>query len=308
MAFKELNYLKAATYPALIFFEQFGRPLTLDEIFQFQSGGMQLNKDQILEALRKDSNLFSNNEYFCFSDNKNLILDFQKRQIISKTFWKRCEFFLPFINLLPFVEMVAVCNTLAFDSSYEDSDIDLFIVTTPGRIFTARTLVTILFNLLGVRRHGKKVSGRFCLSFFIARDGLNIQSIGLKEDIYLPFWIKTLKVVYGKPLFLEFIKDNSWINQYFASPVQLDESHLLSKPWFSFIGRALRFVLGGRFGDIVENKLSKINLRRYQKNMLNFNENSSIIVNDKILKYHNVDRRVEITKKFRARLESLLSK
>ena len=50
----------------------------------------------------------------------------------------KSTFFLPFIQTVPFIKMVAVCNTLGYDNAAKDSDIDLFIIAKRGRLFIVR--------------------------------------------------------------------------------------------------------------------------------------------------------------------------
>jgi hypothetical protein len=80
-----------------------------------------------------------------------------------------------------------------------DSDIDLFVVTSPRRLWTVRILMTLVFQLLGVRRYGKKIAGRLCLSFFSTTDGLDMSEIALDGgDPYLATWVKYLSPILDK--------------------------------------------------------------------------------------------------------------
>jgi hypothetical protein len=55
---------------------------------------------------------------------------------------------------------------------------------------------TAFFGLLGVRRHGNKVSGRFCLSFF-AVENADLGKIAIENDAYLYEWARRLVPVDG---------------------------------------------------------------------------------------------------------------
>lgn len=78
----------------------------------------------------------------------------------------------------------------------EDSDIDLFIETVPGMIWTGRVVATVFFSVLGIRRHGNKVKGRFCLSFFAA-EGADFGGLAIEDDAYLYEWARRLVAVDG---------------------------------------------------------------------------------------------------------------
>jgi len=116
---------------------------------------------------------------------------------LEKKMWKKARRYVRFLQIVPFVRMVSVCNNLAFSKVREGSDIDIFIIAKNGRLFLVRSFVTFLLQILGVRRHGKKISKRFCLSFFIDESVMDLSKIALENDIYLAFWIKILDKKYG---------------------------------------------------------------------------------------------------------------
>src|SRR3989338_8633583 len=63
----------------------------------------------------------------------------------------------------------------------DDSDIDLFIVARAGRLFIVRSFSILILHVLGVRLHGKKIKGRFCLSFFIDDTALDLSKIAISR-------------------------------------------------------------------------------------------------------------------------------
>ncbi|MBI4231920.1 hypothetical protein HY605_01695, partial [Candidatus Peregrinibacteria bacterium] len=115
--------------------------------------------------------------------------------MLEKKLWQRVNRYVKFLEWIPFLRMLAVCNNLAFDRVTAGSDIDLFIVAKKGRLFIVRTLVTGVLHVLGVRRHGDKVAGRFCLSFFVDDCALDLKKLAIERDIYLAFWIFSMKPV-----------------------------------------------------------------------------------------------------------------
>jgi len=52
------------------------------------------------------------------------------------------------IGVVPFVKAVVVINSTAYGNVHSESDIDLFIITTPNRIFLAKGLLMYLLKLL----------------------------------------------------------------------------------------------------------------------------------------------------------------
>ena len=122
---------------------------------------------------------------------------------------------MPILRIIPFVKMVAICNNLSFGRVDEHSDIDIFVVAERGRLFFVRSFITFLLHISGVRRHGNKVAGRFCLSFFVDEEGTDLSKIALEKDIYLAFWVKNLVPVIDNGFASEFMRKNDWIRGYF---------------------------------------------------------------------------------------------
>ena len=101
---------------------------------------------------------------------------------------KKTQRYARLVSWIPGLRMIAVCNSVSMYASEKDSDIDLFVVTDPGRIWLVRGLLTLALQLFGVRRYGHLVKGRFCLSFFATTEALNMGKIALPEDPYLEAW------------------------------------------------------------------------------------------------------------------------
>ncbi|MBI4235709.1 hypothetical protein HY604_05420 [Candidatus Peregrinibacteria bacterium] len=210
--------------------------------------------------------------------------------------WKRVDRCLPILQIVPFVKMVAVCNNLAFSTVNEKSDIDLFVIAKLGRLFFVRSMITFLLQVLGVRRYGDKVSGRFCLSFFVDEDALDLSTIAIEDDIYLVYWLwSMLPVIENEKGFSDrFLAFNSWANDYFENRenLALRRERMFSKNvLFSFFRKSFEFLFGGRVGNFIENLLQSWQLKRALLKAQSASFESSLVINEHMLKFHNVDRR-----------------
>lgn len=67
----------------------------------------------------------------------------KERELFHKT-----QDFIQYIKWIPGLRMVAVSNSLAMHATHEDSDIDLFIISAPHRVWIVRTLVLLTATLL----------------------------------------------------------------------------------------------------------------------------------------------------------------
>lgn len=208
-----------------------------------------------------------------------------EKELFSKT-QKYCRY----ISWIPWLKMVAVCNSLSMYATKEKwSDIDLFIVTAKNRLWLVRVMVTLVFQILGVRRHWNKIAERFCLSFFIDETAMDFSSFAIENDVYLYFWIYYLKPIINKDLTYEnFIKTNK--------PLGIDSINLHkdNKIYEIQSWKYLKFLDKCKILDFKNYILKKIFLPftlAHKKRLWN---PAGLIVEENILKFHDNDRRVEV--------------
>ncbi len=213
---------------------------------------------------------------------------------LQQKLWRKVDRYVPYLRMVPFLRGVAVCNNLAFGKVDKESDIDLFIIARAGRMFLVRTLVTFILQILGVRRHGKKIAGRFCLSFFVDDSALNLETIALDSDIYLAYWCRNLRLVIDDGVFSEFANENSWTAKYFEEKGFVLEKERVLKI-FRF-QKKFENILNGDFGNFLERYLKNWQMKRANEKLKFVPETADILISEHILKFHNLDRRREYSK------------
>lgn len=302
---KDVNNLKMNIYATMAYFDIFDFPLTIEEIGKYLLWA-NAGRTELWTFLNNDPAIQRYGDFYFFKGRRVIVDVRREREKVSEKLWKKVRKFAPWVQFVPFIKMAAVCNTLAINNAARESDIDLFIVARSGRLFFARTLLTLLFGLLGVRRHGNKVAGRFCLSFYVTDENLNLDGIRLgSEDIYLPFWLITMKPIYGREVYERLIAENGWIKKYF--PRSVEEYEFRKENGFlKSIARAKEKVWGGRTGNRIEAWLAAKQYKRYHRNIKKLGPDASVIVSEKMLKFHNVDRRSQYAQKFRQRFEDMM--
>jgi hypothetical protein len=125
------------------------------------------------------------------NNEKRLLMDWFKVKKLdySYDFLKNLKFLKRIIHFIPFLEQIGVCNSLAMGMADKDSDIDLLIITKKNRLYLVRLWMVFLFHIFKKRRHGNNVKGRFCLSFFIEEDKLDMKNIMIDNDYYFKHWV-----------------------------------------------------------------------------------------------------------------------
>ncbi len=218
--------------------------------------------------------------------------------------FKKLRRAMRFVRLVPGVVGVAAGNTLAWWNTRPDSDIDLLVVTRPGTIWLARLLVVTPFALLG-KRPGAASVDPFCFSFFVTTDALDFSSLRLDGgDPYLAYWTRSLVPVFDRGgVFDRLSNENRWAREVLpnARPSRRP-SPSLSSPLLRS-----RRSWGRSFVAATLDRLAKsIQLRRFpQKIRDRMNVDSHVIVNDRMLKFHENDRRAEYRDKLNDLCDSL---
>jgi predicted nucleotidyltransferase len=205
----------------------------------------------------------------------------------EKILWNKVEKYTKLFKYIPWVKCICICNSLAMNAANESSDIDLFVITTSQRLWTARIMMTLSMALIWERKNHKNHAGKFCLSFFVSEQHLDLWTLAIKNDIYLQYWIQTLiPIINRNATFEKFKTENSyWINNvdtiHNSKPQSTQTSHDLwndtSKLW-----------------DFVEYILKTIFLPRTKKRFSKLWKPFGVIITDTMLKFHNEDQRIII--------------
>ncbi len=141
----------------------------------------------------------------------------QEDTILEKKLWKKVNLYMKYLFFVPGISCICVCNSLAMKACHTGSDIDLFVITKKNRLWTARIFLTLFFAIVGQRKTQSQHVGKFCLSFFVSEEALNIEKIALKNDIYLAYWIETLVPLINKNnTFERFQEENIWYKEEFS--------------------------------------------------------------------------------------------
>lgn len=199
-----------------------------------------------------------------------------------------------YLSILPWIEGVAAGNTLAWWNTRPESDIDLFIIARPGSIWLARLFAVAPFAIFG-KRPGASEIDSFCFSFFATADALDLSALALQGgDPYLAYWARSLVPILDRGgIFERFRTENAWATSELPHSRRFDSqtSHFFAQPsntrcWM--VERIARKIQMSRF---------PMRIRRMM------NVDTCVVVTDRVLKFHDNDRREE----YRDRLREITS-
>ena len=159
------------------------------------------------------------------------------------------------------------------------SDWDLLIACEYGKIWTGRTMVTAVLQLLGKRRYGKKIADRACLNFFVTDQSLEV----ITKDLFSANEYAFIFPLYGEKVFERFQIKNRWIQnmkpnyrlQEIAPLKLLQDSKLTG--WVQKMGE---FFLAPVW---LENVLGKLEKRKIMQNPKTLQEDSLVYADKEAL-------------------------
>lgn len=205
---------------------------------------------------------------------------------VELDFYAKTEKYLRYIKWVPGLRMIWIWNSISMNSSTKDSDIDLYVVTTRKSMWFNRIIITLIFQILWVRKTENKHAWKFCLSFFSSLKWMNFSSWKIENDIYLYFWI-----VYFKPIldynntYSLFIEENSSWARFSSYNNILNDNK-------NYIKYKKNINNNDNYLVIILDKIIKLlfiwkTLKTYSSLWKPF----WVIINDNLLKFHNNDIR-----------------
>jgi hypothetical protein len=215
---------------------------------------------------------------------------------------RRARRFAKCAALLPFVTLVAAANSLGYGNADDESDIDLFVVTTPGTAWMTRGILAGALWALRLRPAPGRTRDALCLSFIVDEANLGMGRFALADgDPYLAWWCAALLPLVDKGVVAtRFASANGWVVE--RIPEAFSAPH-----WAR--GLAVR-----RVGPVARSVAALVRhlepaARRLQERAFGagiralVNADTRVVAEAGVLKFHVNDRREE----FRARYEAKLS-
>lgn len=185
-----------------------------------------------------------------------------------------------FARYIPFVRGVGLVGSQALGQYRAESDIDILVFTAPGFLWTARVLITIYFQLLGVRRYGNKIATRFCLNHYVAGP----KQLQRDRNIYTASEYLKMRPLYPSRTIERFKQNNlSWIRIFFPHATADTETRTPQ----SRLQRVLEKILKNKFGQFIERQLKRLLIGR-------ITQDDFVVVEDDELSFHPHNRKADL--------------
>ncbi len=259
----------------LMYFDVFRYPLTEEEIIK--SIPVKCTLDEVQSTLRKllkHGLIYQESLLYHISETGSLA---EKRKIENE----RADAIMPkarrisrFIGSFPYIRGVYLSGSLSKGVLTEKGDIDYFILTEPGRLWLARTILVVFRKLFLFNSHKY-----FCVNYFVDLNNLEIED----KNIFTATELFTLIPTYGKETYLPLIEHNVWAEGYYPQFPLRDTSEVPGERR-TFLKRVMEKIGNTMIGEWLDTWCMRMTFR-YRKKKFSGMTNTDFNVAFKTRKY-----------------------
>lgn len=295
------NKIREAVLKTVVFFDLFSYPMTGWEIWQYLHLEIDLDLlENVIEDMAASGALGQKDGFYFLPGREDLIGIRRERYNFANYKIKLARRVTQIFKWLPSVKLVAVSNLIGHHNLRNESDIDIFIVSSPNRLWLTRLFCTGLMKITHRRPTKECKRNKMCLSFYAAADGLAMEPLRFKpDDPYFDHWFLGLYPIYDNDKYLAYLRfKNPWLKESFPNSLLLREN--FSGDYFSknLLDRILFYI--ANFLNFWAKKIQLAIMPKELKSLVG--KDSGVVVNDTILRFYLKDRRQEFLDKYNKRL------
>lgn len=143
-------------------------------------------------------------------------------QIKGKILATTIQIYIFLLKICPTVRFVGITGKSAMSGLQKNDDLDLFLITRKGTLWTTRFFGVLLAKIFGI--HTKT---GVCLNLFF--DESNVCIPQQKQNSYIAHEILQMKPIVNKEkIYQKFLTKNSWIYQYFPNAKSQEKNQTMT--------------------------------------------------------------------------------
>lgn len=311
-----MTLLQKSILSTIVYYDTLDYPLTSFEVFKYlvnplhvasfyyfgaetsQCDGFSLEVNKLskinLVNIRKS---LESKELKQFIDGKNGFYFLHGKEYIVRTRinhqkiadqkWKKAKHIIGWLQIVPYLRMVALSGSLALNNTRSESDIDVLVVVKSGRIWLTRFFITSLLQMMKKRRHKYFTKDRICLNHYITDKSLEIKFKSLYNAQTYAHMIPTVQIERG--IYDKFQASNRWVKDYLVFWPDINTMHFKAlKPnyFFTTIAKIFELCLNNSFGNFLEKFSGLLQKRLIEKDPLTFKKGGRITIDNTQLEFH----------------------
>lgn len=190
------------------------------------------------------------------------------------------------MRLIPAVKAIVVVNSVSLGNPNKNSDIDLFIITAPRRLYFSKGLLMYSLKLLRQLETTGRKAGRFSLGMFISTNGVKWERDIMKTNEPDLLWRYGMaRPLYGAAAWHNLLRKSG----YFAERL----------PNFTWSHQSMKVDrTGWRLFDWLDDIGYRRHLKHTSRQTKNHTERAFVRIRPDIINLHALDRTTEIAQKY----------
>lgn len=254
----DVTQVRRAILKTLVYADLFDYPLSSEEILRYLTVPARPETvSRLLDDGETDGAIHRSNGFFTLPGRSELGTLRERRENIADEKWPAARRYTRWIARTPFVRMVAVTGTLAVQNVEESDDIDLFVITTSGRLWLCRALVIL------VVRAAELAGDEVCPNYFLSERALSLE----ERDFFRAREVAQMVPLYGADTYRRLREVNDWVEEYLphstGSPANMPIMRL--GPRELAVKRAAERLLSGRLGARLEAWEMRRKIRKFSR-------------------------------------------
>jgi hypothetical protein len=207
--------LRRAIARTVAYADLFDYPLDRTEIHRYLIGEAASSED-VDRVLERDgaigAYLERTGDMFHLRGRASTIDTRRARETMSAELWRAARAYGAWVSRLPLVRFVGVTGALAMSNAERRADIDLFVLTHPGRVWLCRLLVLAVVRVAALRGH------RLCPNFLLSTAQLELR----ERNLFTAHEIAQMVPVRATEWYAKFIDANRWAQDYLPNALSDD--------------------------------------------------------------------------------------
>ena len=292
-AAEQWSPIATAIVRAVIYADLFDFPIRIDELWR----QLPLHKATLAEveaALASDPavtrHVARDGDYVHLLGREQLLEHRRKQEARTDELVDRHLGILKLLSALPWVRMVAFSGGTSRKNSIEDDDIDLFIVTAPGRAWAVHAMMVASSRALGCR-------DVLCANYIVDEDHVTVPDRG---DLFTGHEMTALKPLTGAEVLRQVHHRNNWVEELLPNAGPNAREPLWAEPGWQEDGR--RWLERGLWpaGAMLE-RTSRMVFGLWLKRKASTGR-GDVLLRPGLLKLHTTDNRQKVVGRFRDQL------
>jgi hypothetical protein len=264
----------------LHYFRIFFWPLTAGEIRDFYPDPIERSDlEGILSEMVRKQRIFHIGPYYLVENAPHWIEARHEYTARAEQYMSIARRMARVITGFPFIRAVFISGSLSKHAVGPNGDVDFFLITTPNRLWLARTLLVLFKRFFLFNSHKY-----FCINYLIDTEHLEIP----EKNIYTATEIVTLLPIYGAVQYHQFRTANAWTGQFLPN-FPLRDTTAVPPERTGLLKKTTEYLLGGRVGewlDVLSMRFTMAFWRRKFRHLSDADFNAAIRSHRYESKYH----------------------